>query len=121
MYASPSPFTVAYLAHLDSLSSYIFVVCLTSACYSGKTKDGSWIFVERVGLVDPKSLMKNIPMDTLLTFHIYVMEGHEQRRRQQYRKMGWSSPMVIIQDFKGLGWKHAYKPAIDFVGKLSRV
>jgi hypothetical protein len=93
----------------------------SKAALSGKTKDGSWIFVERIGVVDPKSLMKNIAMETLLLFHIYVMECHERRRRQQYRKLGWSSPIVIIQDFKGLGWKHAYKPAIDFVGKISRV
>ena len=44
----------------------------------GQSKDGSYVFVERIGCVDPKSLLHAVPPDELLRFHVYVMEGHER-------------------------------------------
>jgi hypothetical protein len=106
----------ALYAMLEMAHPYHFI-----AAISGLTKDGGYIFVERVGQVDPKSLFGHVSNDALLKFHVWTVESHEALRFEQFKKQGYSCPITIIQDAKGFGLRHAYRPAIDFVGKLSKM
>ena len=45
----------------------------------GLTKDGWPVYVERIGAVDAKGVMKNVPEKDLLLFHIFVVERDEKR------------------------------------------
>lgn len=92
-----------------------------AAGITGQTKDGGYIFVERVGQVDPKSLFGHVSNEALLKFHVWTVESHEALRFEQFKKLGYSCPITIVQDAKGFGLRHAYRPAIDFVGKLSKI
>lgn len=100
------------------LSSY---VVFPLAAVTGIAKEGGYVFVERVGQVDPKSLFGHVSNEALLKFHIWTVEGHEALRFEHFKKQGYSCPVTIVQDAKGLGLRHAYGPAIDFIGKMSKI
>jgi hypothetical protein len=40
----------------------------------GVTKDGWPVFIERIGSVDARGLMKNVPENVLIQYHIWVVE-----------------------------------------------
>ena len=45
----------------------------------GQAKGGEAVFVERVGLLDTKSLIRHMPTEELILYHMYQMEVYEQR------------------------------------------
>jgi len=83
------------------------------------------VFYERLGIVDPKSLLKAIPQDDLLQFHIYMMERAEKRMRDA-REQGITPELidegtVIIEDLQGLGMKHMLTQGLDMIQKLAEI
>jgi hypothetical protein len=45
----------------------------------GVTKDGWPVVIERIGSVDARGIMKNVPENVLIQFHIWVAENDEKK------------------------------------------
>jgi hypothetical protein len=89
--------------------------------YLGELVSGYKVFYERLGDVEVKNLLRAIPLDALVSYHIYILESQERERRRQIKARGYSLPFINIQDCDGLGMKHAYTPGIEFLRSLTKI
>jgi len=89
--------------------------------YLGDFFSGYKVFYERLGAVEVKNLLRAVPLDALVSYHIYILESQERERRRQFKQRGYSLPFINIQDCDGLGMKHAYGPGIDFLRTLTKI
>eukprot|EP01130_Rhizamoeba_saxonica_P011691 TRINITY_DN486_c0_g2_i1.p1 TRINITY_DN486_c0_g2~~TRINITY_DN486_c0_g2_i1.p1 ORF type:complete len:397 (-),score=102.35 TRINITY_DN486_c0_g2_i1:506-1651(-) len=81
------------------------------------THDGSPVFYERVGMTDPKSVLNDIPLEELISFHLYDQELREKQIYDLCIERGYYTGAIFVQDLTGLGWKHMYKPALNLLQK----
>jgi len=84
----------------------------------GVTKDGWPVFIERIGAVDARGLLKNVPENILIQYHIWVVENDEKKRAELFLEKGVHPGIVIIQDLAGLGWKHIHSSALNCIKKI---
>lgn len=87
----------------------------------GTTKDGSPIWLERLGQLDPQTILQHVTADSVMKYHLCKMEEHEKRKRKHFRKHGWSPGNVLIHDASGLGMKHAARSLIGYISELTKI
>jgi hypothetical protein len=87
----------------------------------GYSRDGSAIWLERIGQLDPKSILEYVSPHSIMKYHICKMEEHERRKRKHFAEHGWSPSNIIIQDAKGLGMKHASRSLINYLSELTKI
>lgn len=46
--------------------------------YIGQFPSGHKVFYERLGAVEVKHLLRAVPLDALVTYHIYILESQER-------------------------------------------
>jgi len=73
------------------------------------TYDGSLVLLQALGRTD-LSLIDVIGSDTLLQFHIWCMEGLENRYWATVASLGYWPGFVMIEDFEGVGF-HTFSSA----------
>lgn len=74
------------------------------------------IWWERIGTVEPKSLLGQAPPEALVRHHVWIMEGADRRTFDETsEKLGRKNQLgnLFIEDCSGLGWKHFYTPALS--------
>jgi hypothetical protein len=87
----------------------------------GRDKEGKiTIHWERIGQVDPKSLLSSVPSEDLIMFHLWIMESTEKRMRELFEEkyqgeIPSDTGQIFVQDISGLGWKHLYHPALNII------
>jgi metal transporter CNNM len=84
--------------------------------YSGgifTTIDGWPMFVERAGLMDPLSILRNTSPDFVLKLNIWRAEVMEKMRRKREKETGMSTGVLTIIDMQGVGWNHMSSPVMD--------
>jgi len=99
----------------DDLNSY----------YPGKAhkldKLGIPVYYERIGLVDTPGILKIVPKDDIVKYHIYFQENSEKIKFEATS----NDPMKLvdlccigIEDLTGLGFKHLGSRAISLLKEL---
>jgi len=84
--------------------------------YSGgifTTIDGWPLMIERSGLMDPLSVLKNTGPDFILKLSIWRSEVMEKIRRKREKETGMSAGILILIDMQGVGWNHMSSQVID--------
>jgi len=87
-------------------------------------KRGVHIYYERVGVVDPKSLITSIPEDDIIKFHIYLMETGESvllKETQTVPLEQLDMGVVIIEDLTDLGRKHLYAGGLNVIKRIAQI
>jgi len=68
------------------------------------TMDGFPCFMERSGLIDPYSILKNTTADFRSQLNIWKIEDMEKMRRRREKATGLSAGAVFVVDMTGLSW-----------------
>ncbi len=82
---------------------------------------GAPVYYERIGLLDVKGIVSQIPEKDILDLHIYRMEQGERLRADMWRRTGRypEEGCLIVQDCRGLSFKHMYTPAFPLLKKFT--
>lgn len=88
------------------------------SCYIDSNDIMDIIFFERMGEVDVKSLLSYFPVDVLETYHIYLYEKHDARRKEKEKKFGKRSHVILFQDASSASIKMANKAAMSVMRRL---
>jgi len=83
------------------------------------TKDGWPLYIERSGLLDPYSVLKNTTADFRFNLNIWRIENMEKSRRKMEKKTGTSAGTIIVVDMTGLSWAHATPSAMEVLKENS--
>jgi hypothetical protein len=120
--------------------------------YKGKIhkedKEGSPIYIEKLGPVDVKGLATSVPKDKLIHYQIYVQEKDTQQyviiyllfivdfllvfvlnltnnnisAEELSKKAGKPiERVIIIEDLAGVGWSHIYTPAVSLYQEVASI
>ncbi|XP_061603199.1 SEC14-like protein 2 isoform X2 [Phyllopteryx taeniolatus] len=85
----------------------------------GHDKEGSPIWYDVVGPLDPKGLLMSASKQDFVRTKIRNMEMLQRECQKQSRKLGVNVESVtLIYDCEGLGFKHMWKPAIEMYGEI---
>ncbi|XP_057675627.1 SEC14-like protein 2 isoform X2 [Corythoichthys intestinalis] len=85
----------------------------------GHDKEGSPIWYDLVGPLDPKGLLMSASKQDLMRTKIRNIEMLQRECREQSRKLGINvESITLIYDCEGLGFKHMWKPAIETYGEV---
>eukprot|EP00002_Diphylleia_rotans_P039758 TRINITY_DN929_c0_g1_i3.p1 TRINITY_DN929_c0_g1~~TRINITY_DN929_c0_g1_i3.p1 ORF type:complete len:360 (+),score=74.17 TRINITY_DN929_c0_g1_i3:74-1153(+) len=87
---------------------------LFPAAFISNDLQGSPVYVECLGRLDPKGLLKKFSRESLVQYHIYLHEKGRQLRREASARTGKTiETSIFISDVDGLGWQHFYKPGLS--------
>uniref|UniRef100_A0A674MUP0 SEC14-like lipid binding 7 n=1 Tax=Takifugu rubripes TaxID=31033 RepID=A0A674MUP0_TAKRU len=85
----------------------------------GYDREGSPIWYDLIGPLDPKGLLMSASKQDFLKTKIRHTEMLRQECRRQSEKLGKNiEAITLIYDCEGLGLKHIWKPAIDTYGEI---
>ncbi|XP_061553868.1 SEC14-like protein 2 isoform X3 [Phycodurus eques] len=85
----------------------------------GHDKEGSPLWYDVVGPLDPKGLLMSASKQDFVRTKIRNMEMLQRECQKQSRKLGVNVESVtLIYDCEGLGFKHMWKPAIETYGEI---
>ncbi|XP_067341338.1 SEC14-like protein 2 isoform X2 [Channa argus] len=85
----------------------------------GYDKEGSPIWYDVIGPLDPKGLLLSATKQDFLKTKIRHSEMLHRECRRQSEKLGKNIEAVtLIYDCEGLGLKHIWKPAIEIYGEI---
>ncbi|XP_037547876.1 SEC14-like protein 2, partial [Nematolebias whitei] len=85
----------------------------------GYDREGSPIWYDVIGPLDPKGLMMSATKQDFLRTKIRHCEMLQQECRRQSEKLGKNVESVtLIYDLEGLGLKHLWKPAVEIYGEV---
>jgi len=88
---------------------------------TGMTHDGWPVAFERIGSVDPTSVMEKTTEEFRVKFNVYRMEGLEEERRKLEDKHGFSAGITMVTDVSGLGWAHYTSAAVNLFKAIANV
>ena len=74
-------------------------------CYHKMDREGLPLYIEQIGLLDPKGLIATCPQEVLIDFHLHNVEFlHQVLFPECSKKLGRHiSKHTVIFDMKGLG------------------
>ncbi|KAJ8286747.1 hypothetical protein GJAV_G00042820 [Gymnothorax javanicus] len=85
----------------------------------GYDREGSPIWYDVIGPLDPKGLLLSASKQDFIKFKIRYAELMQRECQQQSQKTGSIvESITIIYDCEGLGLKHLWKPAIEAYGEI---
>uniref|UniRef100_A0A3P9PMT2 SEC14-like lipid binding 7 n=1 Tax=Poecilia reticulata TaxID=8081 RepID=A0A3P9PMT2_POERE len=85
----------------------------------GYDREGSPIWYDVIGPLDPKGLLLSATKQDFLKTKIRHIEMLQRECRRQSEKLGKNiESITLIYDCEGLGLKHIWKPAIETYGEL---
>ncbi|XP_063769455.1 SEC14-like protein 2 isoform X2 [Pseudophryne corroboree] len=85
----------------------------------GFDREGSPIWYDVIGPLDPKGLLFSASKQDLMKTKVRDCERMQQECRMQSEKLGRKvEEVVMIYDVEGLGLKHLWKPAVDLYGEV---
>lgn len=85
----------------------------------GYDKEGSPVWYDVIGPLDPKGLLRSATKQDYMRTKIKHTEMLRQECRRQSEKLGKNiEAITLIYDCEGLGLKHVWKPAIETYGEL---
>ncbi|XP_077353926.1 SEC14-like protein 2 [Festucalex cinctus] len=85
----------------------------------GHDKEGSPVWYDLVGPLDPKGLLMSASKQDFVRTKLRNMEMLQRECHQQSQKLGVNVEAVtLIYDCEGLGFKHMWKPAIETYGEI---
>ncbi|XP_054612362.1 SEC14-like protein 2 isoform X2 [Dunckerocampus dactyliophorus] len=85
----------------------------------GYDKEGSPIWYDVIGPLDPKGLLMSATKQDFMRTKIRNIEMLQRECRHQSNKLGRNVESVtLIYDCEGLGLKHLWKPAIETYGEI---
>uniref|UniRef100_A0A3Q3WTA7 Uncharacterized protein n=1 Tax=Mola mola TaxID=94237 RepID=A0A3Q3WTA7_MOLML len=85
----------------------------------GYDREGSPIWYDVIGPLDPKGLLLSATKQDFLKTKIRHTEMLQQECRRQSEKLGKNiEAITLIYDCEGLGLKHIWKPAIETYGEI---
>ncbi|KAJ0057594.1 hypothetical protein NL108_009386 [Boleophthalmus pectinirostris] len=85
----------------------------------GYDRDGSPIWYDVIGPLDPKGLLLSATKQDFLKTKIQHTEILRRECKRQSQRLGkLIESITLIQDCEGLGLKHMWKPAIDTYGEV---
>lgn len=90
----------------------------------GFDKQNMPVYVERIGAVDPKSLLKQVPEDDLTKFHIYMMELTEHKMREAGKNLDLAvvdQGILYVQDLGQVSMKHMFPGGLSVVKNLTQL
>eukprot|EP01130_Rhizamoeba_saxonica_P000669 TRINITY_DN10611_c0_g1_i1.p1 TRINITY_DN10611_c0_g1~~TRINITY_DN10611_c0_g1_i1.p1 ORF type:complete len:410 (-),score=121.72 TRINITY_DN10611_c0_g1_i1:35-1237(-) len=102
-------------------SEYFPIIENHWASQEAYTKDGMYMYYERYGKIETKKLLVNVPIEETINYHIYIMERHEQKRREIYEEKGYSAGLTSIMDITGVGMSHTYSGGVTFIKRVSTI
>jgi len=89
--------------------------------FHGVDKSGIPLYCERIGAVDPCSLMSKVPRNILIQFHIYTMELNDIILSESFEQSECPMGFIYVMDVTGLGWKHRSQQTIDILREISHI
>ncbi|XP_019937240.1 SEC14-like protein 2 [Paralichthys olivaceus] len=85
----------------------------------GYDREGSPIWYDVIGPLDPKGLLQSATKQDLLKTKIRHTEMLRQECQRQSEKLGRNiEAITLIHDCEGLGLKHIWKPAVETYGEI---
>ncbi|XP_026100962.1 SEC14-like protein 2 [Carassius auratus] len=85
----------------------------------GHDREGSPIWYDVIGPMDPKGLMHSVSKQDLVKSKVRDCEILQKECDLQSERMGRNiEAITMIYDCEGLGMKHLYKPAIETYGEV---
>mmetsp|Transcript_32792 Transcript_32792/g.91846 ORF Transcript_32792/g.91846 Transcript_32792/m.91846 type:complete len:400 (+) Transcript_32792:100-1299(+) len=83
--------------------------------YHGKDRNGIPVYFERAGLFDVPSLIREVPPEEAVRFHVYKNEknARELMELSVARQGGQYLGRVFVIDLDGIGWNHIQKDAMS--------
>uniref|UniRef100_A0A3Q0ST57 SEC14-like lipid binding 7 n=1 Tax=Amphilophus citrinellus TaxID=61819 RepID=A0A3Q0ST57_AMPCI len=85
----------------------------------GYDREGSPIWYDVIGPLDPKGLLMSATKQDFLKTKIQHTEMLRQECQKQSKKLGKNiESITLIYDCEGLGLKHMWKPAIETYGEI---
>nr|XP_057910113.1 SEC14-like protein 2 [Doryrhamphus excisus] len=85
----------------------------------GYDKEGSPIWYDVIGPLDPKGLLMSATKQDFMRTKIRNIEMLQRECRQQSKKLGKNvESITLIYDCEGLGLKRLWKPAIETYGEI---
>ncbi|KAK9532198.1 hypothetical protein VZT92_009595 [Zoarces viviparus] len=85
----------------------------------GFDREGSPIWYDVIGPLDPKGLLLSATKQDFMRSKIRHTEMLQQECRRQSEKLGQNIEAIsLIYDCEGLGLKHVWKPAIETYGEI---
>ena len=87
------------------------------------TRDGSPIVYNRIGQIDPESLLRSVHMYDLLVRDALTLESVLGSAAAAARRTGGPVvfKVVVVQDLAGLGRKHMYSLGFKALGEMAKV
>jgi len=90
--------------------------------YAGTDKDGVPVWIERGGQIDAETLLASVPIDDIMSYHIYATEKTMRLKKEISAKLGKNCYQgVIIEDVDGFGRKHMGSACIDLFKRLNSI
>ncbi|XP_077441840.1 SEC14-like protein 2 isoform X1 [Vanacampus margaritifer] len=85
----------------------------------GHDKEGSPIWYDVVGPLDPKGLLMSASKQDFMRTKLRNMEMLQRECQKQSQQLGVNvEAITLIYDCEGLGFKHMWKPAIETYGEI---
>ncbi|XP_061656940.1 SEC14-like protein 2 [Syngnathoides biaculeatus] len=95
------------------------IVRYVSGGACGHDKEGSPVWYDVAGPLDPKGLLMSASKRDFLRTKIRDMEMLQRQCRAQSRQLGVNvESITLIYDCEGLGLKHMWRPAIETYGEI---
>jgi len=84
------------------------------------TYDNSFIVYERIGSMDC-SLIDVIPWQSIVDYHIWVVEVIEKKHAKIAKTKGYSPGGIVIEDLSGLGMGHAHRKVLEYLTTIAKI
>jgi len=84
------------------------------------TKDGWPVIYEKFGALD-FDLVDLMPLDHLVSFHMYTIECVEKERRRCVDLHGCPMGFTLVQDLEGLGIDHISPNAVKILKQIAKI
>uniref|UniRef100_A0A671LYA6 SEC14-like protein 2 n=1 Tax=Sinocyclocheilus anshuiensis TaxID=1608454 RepID=A0A671LYA6_9TELE len=95
------------------------IECYVAGGMCGYDREGSPIWYDIIGPLDPKGLLLSASKQDCLRTKVRDAELLRQECEKQSKKLGkYIESVTIIYDCEGLGMKHLWKPAVEMYGEI---
>jgi hypothetical protein len=101
--------------HYETINKY-----LPLDLYFGTTKQGSPFAVERWGASDLPALLQHLRPDQYLEFSLYKFEFMRIKLDEVVKETGIFHHWTAVMDVAGATMRHAHKPFVDMLKKVSK-
>uniref|UniRef100_A0A8C1SL47 SEC14-like lipid binding 8 n=1 Tax=Cyprinus carpio TaxID=7962 RepID=A0A8C1SL47_CYPCA len=108
------------VSHKHTISLSFFVIDkYLSGGMCGHDREGSPVWYDVIGPLDPKGLMHSVSKQDLVKSKVRDCEILQKECDLQSERLGRNiEAITMVYDCEGLGMKHLYKPAIETYGEV---